>query len=177
VKETRERVLDLVFLVGVLFKGIDGLVELIGGLVLLIATPVQLLGAARALTAEELAEDPNDIIANLILHGAQHLESATVLFVAIYLLLHGIVKLAIVAALLLGTRRVYPWAIAALLLFLVFQIYELFVAPSWTVVLLTIFDAIIILLTWREWRRDRPLRQTWHSTLDWVFRRQPRTAP
>ncbi|MGO4250379.1 hypothetical protein AB4Y87_24565 [Paenarthrobacter sp. RAF54_2] len=38
-------------------------------------------------------------------------------FVAAYLLVHGIVKLAIVVALLIGSRRVYPWAIAALIAF------------------------------------------------------------
>ncbi|WP_345803357.1 DUF2127 domain-containing protein [Microbacterium sp. AZCO] len=168
---TRDRVLDLVFLLGVLFKGIDGLVELIAGVVLLILTPSQLLDLAHALTAGELAQDPHDILANLVLHGIQHLDSATATFVALYLLLHGVVKLAIVAALLLGTRRIYPWAIGALLAFLVFQVYELIVHPTITVVLLTLFDALIIVLTWREWRNDRTFRETMRSTLDWVLRR------
>ena len=51
----RERVLDLVFLVGVLFKGLDGLVELVGGVLLLFATPATLLSAANRVTAEELS--------------------------------------------------------------------------------------------------------------------------
>ncbi|MGH1525315.1 DUF2127 domain-containing protein [Leifsonia sp. L25] len=167
----KERVLDLVFLLGVLFKGIDGLVELIGGVLLLFATPAELRGAVGSATAEELSEDPHDLIANLLIHGVSHLHAGSVAFVAAYLLLHGVVKIAIVIALLVGSRRVYPWAMAALGAFLVFQLYELVTKPSLGVAVLTVFDAVIIWLTWREWRRNRELRNTWRGTLDWIFRR------
>ncbi|GAA4141048.1 DUF2127 domain-containing protein [Leifsonia shinshuensis] len=167
----RERVLDLVFLLGVLFKGLDGLVEVAGGVLLLFTTPAALLSAANRVTAEELSEDPHDLIANLIVHGATHLHSGGVAFVAAYLLLHGVVKLAIVVALLVGSRRVYPWAMVALGAFLIFQLYELVTKPSVGVAVLTVFDAVIIWLTWREWRRNRELRTTWRGTVAWVFRR------
>ena len=167
----RERVLDLVFLVGVLFKGLDGLLELAGGALLLFVSPAHLRGAAERATAHELAEDPHDLIANLIVHGASHLHGRSVWFVAAYLLLHGLVKLAIVVALLIGSRRVYPWAMAALGAFLIFQLYELVVHPSVAVAVLTALDALIIWLTWREWRRGRELRTTWRATVAWVFRR------
>jgi uncharacterized membrane protein len=168
----RERVLDLTFLIGVLFKGVDGLVELVGGAVLLFVTPAQLRGAAGEVTAGELTEDPHDILANLLIHAVAHLGSGGAAFLAAYLLLHGVVKIAIVIALLVGSRRIYPWAMTALGAFLVFQLYELVTAPSVGVVLLTVFDAVIIWLTWREWRRNRELRDTWRGTLDWVFRRK-----
>lgn len=167
----KDRVLDLVFLIGVLLKGIDGLVELIGGAFLLFITPAQLFGAANAVTAEELSEDPHDLIANLIINGVSHVHAGAVMFVAAYLLLHGAVKIAIVIALLIGSRRVYPWAMAALGAFLIFQVYELVTNPSIGVAILTVFDAVIIWLTWREWRRNRELRDTWRSTVNWVFRR------
>lgn len=167
----RERVLDLVFLVGVLVKGVDGLVELVGGGVLFFVSPARLKGAADALTARELAEDPHDVIAHLVRHGVEHLGSSGVAFLAAYLLLHGVVKLAIVIALLVGSKKVYPWAIVALGGFLVFQVYEVVISPGVGVALLTVTDMIVIWLTWREWRRDRELRHTWHGTIDWVFRR------
>lgn len=170
----KDRVLDLVFLVGVLFKGIDGFVELVGGVALLFIGPARLQGMANALTAHELSHDPDDVIANFVRHEAAHLGSGGVAFIAVYLLLHGVVKLAIVIALLAGTRRVYPWAIAALIAFVLFQLYELVTAPSIGFVLLTAFDLVIVWLTWREWRRDRELRDTWRGTVDWVFRREQR---
>ena len=167
----RERIMDLIFLIGVLFKGIDGLVELIGGAVLLFVTPSQLAGAAHAVTANELAEDPHDIIANLLVHGVASLGAGGVGFLALYLLLHGVVKLAIVVALLLGSRKIYPWAIAGLIAFLAFQVYELVVSPTIGLVLLTVFDLVIVALTWREWRHGRTLHETMRSTVDWVLRR------
>jgi len=39
-----------------------------------------------------------------------------------------------------------------------------------------VFDVLIIVLTWREWRYDRTLHQTWRTTLDWIFRRRERPA-
>ncbi len=170
----RERVLDLIFLLGVLFKGIDGAIELVAGAGLLLIGPNQLRGTANAATAHELQQDPHDLIANLIRHGANHLGTSATSFIAIYLLLHGVVKLAIVIALFIGSSRVYPWAIAALGAFLVFQVYELFTAPSVSVWVLSVFDAFIIGLTWREWRHGRGLNETWHTTIRWVFHR---TAP
>ncbi|WP_295122239.1 DUF2127 domain-containing protein [uncultured Leifsonia sp.] len=167
----KDRVLDLVFLLGVLFKGLDGLVEVVGGALLLFVTPAKVQSAAQAATSGELAEDPHDLIANLVLHGVAHLQHGSLVFAAVYLLVHGIVKLAIVIALLVGSRRIYPWAMAALGAFLIFQIYELVTRPSIGVAVLTVFDAIIIWLTWREWRRGRELRTTWRGTVAWVLRR------
>lgn len=170
----RQRVLDLLFFIGVVVKGLDGLVELIGGIVILVLSPAGLQHLAQIATAHELAEDPHDILANLILHGAVNLAPKTAGFLAAYLLVHGVVKLAIVLALLRGSRRIYPWAIAALTMFLIFQVYELFVSPSVFIVVLTVMDVLIIALTWREWRHDRTLRETARGTIDWVLRRTVR---
>ena len=167
----RERVLDLVFLIGVVFKGIDGLVELIGGAILLFISPERILGVTHAVFASELAEDPDDPLANFALREVAHLDSGDTLFLAAYLLVHGVVKLAVVVALLRGTRRVYPWAIVVLFGFLAFQLYELVTAPTVGIALLTALDALIIWLTWREWRHGRTLHATARSTIDWVLRR------
>lgn len=164
------RLTDLVFLLGVLAKGIDGVAELIGGVIMLVISPSQLKHTASVLTAKELSEDPDDLLANLIVHGATHLQTQSDLFIGLFLLLHGLVKIAIVTALVLGSRRVYPWAIGALLLFLVYQGYEIIVAPSPFMIALTLLDIVIVVLTWREWRAHRTLRDTFRSTRDWMLR-------
>lgn len=170
----RERILDLIFLIGVVVKGVDGLAELIGGAVLLFVTPEQIMGLTRAAVAGELAEDPDDPIANALLHGVAHLEASTTAFLAAYLLVHGAVKLAVVVALLLGSRRVYPWALIVLLGFLVFQLYELITAPTVGIAVLTVLDLLVIWLTWREWRHGRTLHETARGTIDWLLRRPAR---
>lgn len=169
-------VLDLVFLIGVVGKGIDGLLELIGGIILLTTTPAQLLHLVQTITRRELIEDPHDAVATFLLHSVAHLDAGTTTFLAAYVLLHGVVKLAIVAALLLGSRRVYPWAIGALVLFLIYQVYALIVGPTVGMAVLTVLDLAIVLLTWREWRHGRTLHDTWRSTLH-AFRRTPRGTP
>lgn len=152
-------VLDWMFLIGVFFKALDGVLEVIGGIPLLFATGSQITGLARWLTAGELAEDPGDFVANLIMKTAGHLDSNTLLLVGVYLIVHGIVKIGIVVALIRDTRRAYPWAIGALTLLLVIQLVDLVIKPSIGVVLLTLIDALIIWLTLREWRLHRSLKQ------------------
>jgi uncharacterized membrane protein len=164
----RDHVLDLVFLIGIAVKGLDGLGELVLGVPLLFFSHTQLSSAAHSVTAEELTEDPHDLVANLLLRSTAHAGHGTLLFVALYLIVHGVVKLAIIAALVWGAERVYPWAIAALVAFTAFQLVEFVLHPSVSVALLTVLDVVIIALTWREWRQHRSLRETLATTVAWI---------
>ena len=110
--------LDRVFEVGILLKGLDGLLELIGGVLLLLITPADINGIVRALTQHELSEDPRDVIASWLLRTADGLTGPGLLFGAAYLLVHGIVKVVLVVALLRNKLWAYPWLIAVLLLFI-----------------------------------------------------------
>ncbi len=147
--------LDVTFEVSILLKGLDGILELIGGLLLLFVTPEDLNWVVVRLTQHELSQDPNDYFANRLLHLGGALTQSTVRFAALYLLLHGIVKVVLVAALLRNKLWAYPWLIAFLIAFIVYQLYRLALAPSTWLVLLTIFDVIVVALTWREWRKQR----------------------
>lgn len=156
--DRRETTASVVFVLGILGKAVDGLIEVIAGIPLLILSPAALVTLSQTLTAKELRQDPHDLIANLVVHGAAHLTGTSAKIGAVYLLFHGIVKLAIVVALFVGTRRIYPWAMGALGVFLVIQLVQLVVAPSVGVALLTVLDGLILWLTWREWRHGRSLR-------------------
>ena len=173
----RDHVLDLVFLVGLLVKGLDGLVELVVGLPLLVLTRAQLSGLAEAVTAHELAEDPHDVLAHLLLHGVATASPDGLLLGGVYLIVHGVVTLAIVLALVLGRRRIYPWAIAALSAFTVLQLVDLVLQPTVPVALLTVLDIVIVVLTWREWRHGRTLRETLRDTVAWLRPRRHADVP
>ena len=71
----------------------------------------------------------------------------------IFLIGHGIVKLALVYCLLRRILWAYPYALGVLSLFLVYQLYALARDPSsvgmW---LFTILDIVIIWLVWGEWK-------------------------
>ncbi len=86
--------------------------------------------------------------------AANHVQTeglAAVLFGAMYLLTHGLVKVVLVVALLLNKLWAYPWMIGVLLLFIGYQLYRIVLQPSAGLVALTVFDGLIVVLTWREY--------------------------
>lgn len=137
-------------------KGVHGLLETIGGILLLIVKPEQINHWAERLTHGELSQDPNDFIASHILKSAHDLTGASVVFAALYLLAHGIVKLVLV----IEVFRDHLWAYIALIvvtaLFAIYQIYRItLVHFSIALFLLTIVDLAIIYLTQKEYRKHR----------------------
>ncbi len=133
----------------------DGVLELIAGTLLLFTAPDRIRQLAILVTQPELTEDPNDFIATHILRGADSLTDHVVLFTAFYLLAHGIVKVVLVAALLRNKLWAYPWMVVVLAIFILYQFYQLAVTPSAGLVALTLFDILIVVLTWHEYRRHR----------------------
>ena len=148
-------VLDRAFRISISLKGLDGLLEVVGGLVLLFVAPATLQSWARSLTAHELAQDRHDFVANHLLHSASQLSRSTTLFGAVYLLSHGIAKVVLVVALLRNQLWAYPWLIALLAVFIVYQLYRLAYGFSVGLTLLTLFDAFVLWLTVLEYRRRR----------------------
>jgi len=108
------------------------------------------------LTAHELREDPHDLIARYLLHTASHITTRTTLFGAIYLLSHGAAKIVLVVLVLRDKLWAYPWLIGLLLAFIAYQLYQI-IAVHFSVGLtaLTIFDAVLVWLTWREYQSKR----------------------
>ena len=146
--------LDRLFEIGIILKGLDGILEASGGLLLLAVTPATINTLAARLTQHELSEDPRDVIANHLLGFTHGLTGSAVTFAAVYLLLHGITKIALVAALLRNQMWAYPWMIGFLLIFIGYQLYRIVLSPTFSLSVLTIFDAFIVWLTWREWRKQ-----------------------
>ena len=153
-----DKLLDRTFFVSLIVKLADGVLELIGGAVLLVMTPGQIQTAVAAVTRGELAEDPNDLVANLLVRYAGQLNVSLTVFGAWYLLVHGVVKVLLVAAVLRDHLWAYPWLIGFLVAFIGFQGYELVVHYSWGLLLLTLFDVFIVYLTVREYRRHKTRR-------------------
>jgi uncharacterized membrane protein len=150
--------LDRVFEIGIIGKGLNGAAELIGGTLLLFSTPARIHYVLAALTQGELSEDPHDFVATHLLHTGSGLTGNALLFGAIYLLAHGTVKVVLVVALLLDKLWAYPWMIIVLILFIGYQLYRIALHPTVGLVALTVFDVVIVLLTWREYKQQRRRR-------------------
>lgn len=114
------------FEVGVILKGLNGLFELIGGVVMLVSPPAAV---------------------------AHHLSRHDQVFAAIYMLSHGVIKAVLVYALLKEKLWAFPWAIAIFAAFGVYQMIRYVKEPSVWLIVLTVLDVFVIVLTWAEWRR------------------------
>src|SRR5260370_37993957 len=143
------------FAVAIILKGLDGILEVVGGVLLLVVSPTTIDQVSRALTQHELSEDPHDYLATHVLHAAGSLTGSSLQFGAAYLLLHGVVKIVLVAALLRDKIWAYPWMIVFLIVFIVYQIYRMTFSFSVGLLGLTIFDLVVVGLTYREYGRPR----------------------
>ena len=147
--------LHVAFEIGVILKGLNGLLELIGGILLLVFPPSAIQRFVIGLTHNELSRDPNDFVATHLRAAAEHLSVSAQLFAAIFLLSHGVIKVLLVYALLRRKLWAYPVAMGVFAAFGVYQIYRYMVAPSGWLIALTVLDAIVIALTWAEWHRPK----------------------
>lgn len=143
------------FQIGILLKGLDGLLELVGGGALLLTSQQAIRDAVVWMTRRELLGDPGDFVANHLVHLARHLSVGTQHFAAAYLIVHGVVKLGLVIGLLREVRGSYPTALVVLTTFIGYQCYRLAHQPSASLLLLTVIDIVVVLLIAREWRLRR----------------------
>ena len=145
--------LDKTFEIGIILKGLDGAIEIIGALLVALIPAHVIRHLAMRLTANELAEDPNDYIAGHILQYANELAGRDKWFATIFLLSHGMIKIILVIGLLRSLPWAYPFAFVTLGAFTIYQIWLIILHHTIGMVLLTLFDLAIIWLTWREYQK------------------------
>jgi uncharacterized membrane protein len=149
--------LDETYRGGLVLKGLDGLLESVAGVLLIAISAATFDRWAHELFHHELLQDPNDFIARHVLRVTAGLRT-TRTFGAVYLISHGVAKLVMVAGLWRRRRWAYPFALAFLGGFVVYQLYRMTFDPSVGLALLTVFDVFIIWLVWRDFREYRASR-------------------
>jgi uncharacterized membrane protein len=147
----RRRELHRWFDVGVVFKGLEGLVEIVAG-AWFAFDPTVLHTLIFRLTAKELLHDPQDRIAGFLRDMAEHLGSGRHTFAVVYLVAHGVVKVALAAGLLTNRRWAFPFALWTLVAFAVYQVYRYTHTHSIALPVLAAVDIAIAWLVWREGR-------------------------
>jgi uncharacterized membrane protein len=152
-----ERRIHQVFEISVLLKGAHALIECIGGILLAVIDTGTIMRLVDTMTQDELLEDPNDFIAKHLASMAQTFSASTQHFYAFYLLSHGLVKVFLVVGLLCNRFWSYPASLVVLGLFIVYQIYRYSYTGGIGLLLLTVFDVVVIVLIWHEWRVRRGL--------------------
>lgn len=143
------------FEIGILIKAIDGVLEIIGGILLTQLNPSRLNSLVAWFTQHELSEDPRDVVANLLIRLSSRFTVNTQYFGVFYLISHGIVKLILIIFLWKRKPWAYPLTIISLILFIIYQIYRYTLQASNGLIILTVFDIIMIILTFIEYKRIR----------------------
>lgn len=149
---------DRLYVIGVIVKGLDGAVEFLVGVILLLAP--NLPHAALEAVADRASQHPSTIarfVGSYLESLDDRLAQSGLLLLIVFLILHGAIKLVLVYCLLRKLHRVYPIAMVVLCAFLAYQLYLLVVAPTVTLGILVALDAVIVFLVYREYRelRDR----------------------
>lgn len=152
-KKSKKNIVHVSFEIALLLKGLNGLAEIFGGFSLLFLSPGRLNWLTHFLTHHELMEDPRDVVANFLIHVSSGFSTGTQHFFMFYLMSHGIVKCFLVFMLWRRKLWAYPLSIFVFILFIAYQVYRYTLTQSAFLIVLTIFDLIVIALTYLEYKR------------------------
>jgi uncharacterized membrane protein len=144
-----------IFRASLLFKGLFAVLEIGAGALAYFVSAGEIVRVVASITQDELSEDPNDFVASHLLAAAEKLSIGGQRFAAFYLLSHGIVKTFLIVGLLRERLWYYPVSIAAFAGFAAYQMLRFTRTHSVWLLVLTIVDAIVIVLAWREYRMLR----------------------
>lgn len=148
---------DEVFRVSIILKGLDSLLEVIGGIALLLVRPGNMNKWAEDISDWSIIRHHTSF-AHYITHSVHSLSLATT-FGAVYLLIHGGIKVGLIVALLYNKLWAYPVFIGVVIVFIIYQIYDLLKHLSFGLSFLTAFDLFVVVITWLEWQKQLALRK------------------
>ena len=140
------------FIISILLKGFYAVLELAAGIALFFSSPDYLAQFVRFMFHNRLVADPNDPLATFALHQLQDFDVTRHTFVSIYLMLHGLVKVGVVAGLYSERLWAFPVGLAALGIFIIYQMQRYAHTHAPLLLIISILDAFIMLLVWREWQ-------------------------
>jgi uncharacterized membrane protein len=142
-----------IFLLSILLKGLNGAIEIIVALLIIAFRPITVINLVNFLTQNEISEDPRDLIANFLIHSLQNYSASLQIFWSAYFFIHGAIKIFLVISLWQRRLWAYPTAISIFALFIVYQLYRFSLTNSFFLIILSIFDVLVIILTALEYKR------------------------
>jgi len=151
---------ELLFRIAMVVKGLDGLIELVGGITLLLVSQAEVQKVIAAVVTRDLLGPPDGSLTRHFVAGTAEFASGSRTFAVLYLLLHGVLKLGLVIALLRHWLPAYPVAVVVLGLFVVYELYRATQTGSVLLPVLALVDVAVIVLVVREYRALRSGQST-----------------
>ncbi len=149
----RERDLLWFFDLALVLKIVNGALEMLGAFLILVVPPMFIVRIIEIATAGELANDPDDFVATHLRSAAQTFAVHTHFLIAIYLILHGAIKIALVLGIFAKKRIAYPLFMLALGIFGSYEAYLGITRHENLLGVLAVFDCMLLVLTLYEYRR------------------------
>lgn len=146
-----EKRLHLTFEISIILKGLHAFLEIVSGFLFLITSQKTILSLINYFTREEAYEDPHDFMLQFIIKTAGHLSVSGQHFISLYLISHGIIKLFVVIILFKKKLWAYPVSLVVFSSFIIYQLYRYTFTHSPWLLLFTLFDVFVILLTLHEY--------------------------
>ena len=148
-----EKTLHELFDLSILLKSILAFLETIGGISILLASSEFIFKFVNIISFGELTETPIDSLSQYLLNLTHSFSGNTKEFVALYLLLHGITNLIIIAGIVKKKIWAYYTSFVVFVFFVFYEIYRYISHPNIFLILLIIFDSTTVWLIWREYLR------------------------
>lgn len=136
----------------IFFKGIDGIVETLGGIVLASVSSQAITNFVYSLFGSELLE-PDDFLTHYLVRLLTHLSVSTHTFAVVFLLGHGLVKFGLATCIWFNKLWAYPLAGVILSLFVIYQVIRFGSTHSVLLLLITAVDIIIIAMLRPEYKQ------------------------
>ena len=147
------------FEAGIALKAFNGMWEIISGTLALLVPREMILRGFYALAHGELLEDPHDRLVDLVGGFITTVPHGTRIFIALYILFHGIVNLFLAYNLYRNRLWAYPAAAGFMSLFLVYQCYRIYTHHSVVLTIISVIDIIFIALVLHEYRHQREVKE------------------
>ncbi len=149
------KAIDRTFEISVLLKAFFGFFEILGGILFAVSDRFIMNNFIISIAQQEIAQDPNDLIANFLIKSANNLANGTQVFAVVYLIFHGVVNIFLAISLLKNKIWAYPWAMALFSFFVIYQVYRYFHTYSFELLFLMLFDVFIVFIIWLEYKRKK----------------------
>lgn len=151
----RSPLLHRAYQLAIAIKGLDGALEIVLGGIVAVLGAQRFSALLTAWSTPGVGGTPEGHAMRFVRHSANGLAHASTLFVIVYLLVHGLIKLGIAVNLLRGKVWMYPVATVLLAGFVAFMSYRLTTHFSGWLLTFAIFDAVTLALVINEWKSPR----------------------
>lgn len=147
----------LFFKIGMWWKGIDGVLQVAGGTVLLFVSNVDLNRWVYRLTQYD--DDQDDLMTRVMSSLARNVSHQAQMGGVFYLWAHGGLKIMLVVGLMSGKKWTYPLGLLMQAVFIVYEAFVFFHKGSLLMLALAVSDMVIFYLIYREYHRLREVEK------------------